>query len=40
MIEIFDIHNKDFEKKVLHRERAAASLQKYNRAKDLILNFL
>lgn len=40
IIEIFDIHNAHFEKKVQYGERSAASLQKYNRAKDIIQAFL
>ncbi|GAA4281973.1 site-specific integrase [Gaetbulibacter aestuarii] len=40
IIEIFDIHNAHFEKKVQYGERSAASLQKYNRAKDLVQAFL
>lgn len=40
IIEVFEIHNLDFERKVEYGERAAASLQKYNRAKDLIKLFL
>ncbi len=39
LIEIFDIHNKDFERKVKYGQRLPASLQKYNRAKDLIKLF-
>ncbi|NOY47570.1 MAG: site-specific integrase [Chlorobi bacterium] len=40
IIEVFEIHNLDFEKKVKHGERSPASLQKYDRAKDLIKLFL
>jgi len=40
IIEIFNLHNKDFERKVEYGERSSASLQKYNRAKDLIRIFL
>lgn len=40
LLEIFDIHNKDFERKVKYGERSPASLQKYDRAKELIKLFL
>ncbi|WP_033960439.1 site-specific integrase [Psychroserpens jangbogonensis] len=40
LIDLFDIHNEAFEKKVKAGERSPASLQKYNRAKDLIQLFL
>lgn len=40
IIEIFNLHNSDFEKKVKYGERSPGSLQKYNRAKDLIKIFL
>ena len=40
LLDIFDIHNKDFERKVSYGERSPASLQKYYRAQDLIKIFL
>lgn len=40
IIEIVDIYNKFFTKRVSSGERAIASLQKYKRAKDLLLNFI
>jgi site-specific recombinase XerD len=40
LLTIFDKHNEDFKKRVNNCERASASLQKYNRSKDLILAFL
>ncbi len=40
LVDLFEIHNKAFEKKVKAGERSAASLQKYNRAKNLIQTFL
>jgi integrase len=40
LIDLFEIHNSAFEKKVKAGERSAASLQKYNRAKNLIQAFL
>jgi site-specific recombinase XerD len=40
IMEIFNLHNSDFEKKVKYEERSPGSLQKYNRAKDLIKIFL
>ncbi len=40
LIDLFEIHNAAFEKKVKVGERSAASLQKYNRAKNLIHAFL
>ncbi|MDO5971036.1 phage integrase SAM-like domain-containing protein [Flavivirga aquimarina] len=40
LLDIFDIHNKDFERKVEYGERSPASLQKYDRAKNLIKIFL
>lgn len=38
--EVIDLHNKDFEKKVVRGERTEASLQKYNRVKTLFENFI
>jgi site-specific recombinase XerD len=40
LVDLFDIHNEAFEKKVKAEERSSASLQKYKRAKDLIQLFL
>ncbi len=40
LLAIFDKHNADFEKRVTGNERSSASLQKYNRSKDLINSFL
>lgn len=40
LIDLFNIHNKAFEKKVNARERSSASLQKYKRSKNLIKAFL
>lgn len=40
LIDLFEIHNSAFEKKVKAGERSPASLQKYNRAKELIQAFL
>ncbi len=40
LIDLFEIHNAAFEKKVKVGERSVASLQKYNRAKNLIQAFL
>lgn len=40
LLGIFDKHNEDFKKRVNTSERTSASLQKYNRSKDLILAFL
>ncbi|WP_417371218.1 site-specific integrase [Gelidibacter japonicus] len=40
LIDLFEIHNAAFKKKVKVGERSAASLQKYNRAKNLIQAFL
>lgn len=40
LIDLFIIHNNTFEKKVKAGERSPASLQKYNRAKNLIQLFL
>jgi site-specific recombinase XerD len=40
LIDLFEIHNTAFEKKVKAGERSPASLQKYNRAKELIQDFL
>jgi site-specific recombinase XerD len=40
LIDLFEIHNEAFEKKVKAGERSPASLQKYNRAKELIQAFL
>ncbi len=40
LLDIFDIHNNDFERKVKYGERSPASLQKYYRAKDLVVIFL
>lgn len=39
-IEVIDLHNSDFEKKVQRGERTEASLQKYNRVKTLFKNYL
>ncbi len=38
--EVIELHNSNFEKKVNRGERAAASLQKYNRIKDLFKNYI
>ncbi len=40
VMEVFDLHNSDFERKVKYGERSPASLQKYRRAKDLVKLFL
>ncbi|MBR9846055.1 MAG: site-specific integrase, partial [Algicola sp.] len=40
LIDLFKIHNNAFEKKVRAGERSPASLQKYNRAKDLVQAFI
>lgn len=40
LLDIFKKHNDDFAKKVLINEKSKASLQKYNRSKDLIKGFL
>ena len=40
ILDIFEKHNIDFAKKVNIGERAAASLQKYNRSSDLLKNFI
>jgi len=40
LLDVFDLHNNAFEKKVFSGERSAASLQKYKRSKELIKNFL
>lgn len=40
LLPLFDRHNSDFKMKVNSGERSAASLQKYNRSKDLIKAFL
>lgn len=40
LIDVFDIHNKAFERKVDAGERSAASLQKYKRSRDLVKSFL
>jgi len=40
IIYLFTLHNKYFEKKVLNSEKIKASLQKYERAKALVLNFI
>jgi site-specific recombinase XerD len=40
LLPIFDKHNKDFKKRVEKNERTPASLQKYNRSKDLVKSFL
>lgn len=40
IIEIFNLHNKNFKKKVEIGERSKASLQKYERSKQLLINFL
>ncbi|RXM44200.1 site-specific integrase [Flavobacterium sp. YO64] len=40
LIQIMDTYNKFFTKRVNSGERAAASLQKYKRAKDLLLDFI
>jgi len=40
ILKIFEVHNTEFKKKVEIGERAAASLQKYGRSKDLIESFL
>ncbi len=40
LLTIFDKHNADFKKRVEGNERTPASLQKYNRSKDLVKSFL
>ena len=40
VIEILDKYNKYFKKKVAAGERSSASLQKYERSKELLLNFM
>ena len=40
ILELFQIHNDYFKKKYETGQRTKASLQKYNRAKDLLTNFL
>lgn len=40
LLKIFDKHNEDFKRKVVTKERSAASLQKYMRSRDLIEAFL
>lgn len=40
IIEILDKYNKYFRKKVTAGERSSASLQKYERSKELLLNFM
>jgi site-specific recombinase XerD len=40
ILDIFDRHNTDFERMVNHKERAAASLQKYRRSAELMKNFI
>ncbi len=40
VIELFEIHNKHFKKMVEQGERTKASFQKYERAKDLVSNFI
>jgi len=40
IIYLFSLHNKHFEIKVLNGEKTKASLQKYGRAQDLVLNFI
>lgn len=40
LLSIFEKHTIDFAKKVNNNERAAASLQKYNRSSDLMKNFI
>ena len=40
LLDIFKKHNEDFRRKVLINEKSKASLQKYNRSKDLIGAFL
>mgnify|MGYP007020043227 CR=1 FL=1 len=40
LLDIFEIHNSAFQKRVNVGERSAASLQKYNRSKELIKLFL
>lgn len=37
---LFNKHNEDFNKRVIIKERSKASLQKYNRSKDLLSAFL
>jgi integrase len=40
ILKLFEAHNKHFFKMVEKGERSKASLQKYERAKDLVLNFI
>jgi site-specific recombinase XerD len=40
LLEIFKKHNEDFSRKVMINEKSKASLQKYNRSKELIAAFL
>lgn len=40
ILKLFELHNDNFEKKYKAGERSKASLQKYNRAKDLLTNFI
>jgi site-specific recombinase XerD len=40
LLKIFDKHNEDFKRKVVTKERSAASLQKYMRSRDLVEAFL
>ncbi|GGE44376.1 hypothetical protein GCM10010832_25520 [Psychroflexus planctonicus] len=40
LLDVFDIHNKSFERKVDAGERSSASLQKYKRCKSLIEAFI
>ena len=40
LLDIFKKHNEDFSRKVLINEKSKASLQKYNRSKELIAAFL
>jgi hypothetical protein len=40
ILKLFKVHNDNFKRKSDSGERSKASLQKYNRAKDLITNFI
>ncbi|WP_166919623.1 hypothetical protein [Flavobacterium poyangense] len=40
IVEVMEKHNEYFKRKVHLGERAKASLQKYERAKELIVNFM
>ena len=40
VLKLFQVHNDYFKKRYENGERTKASLQKYNRAKDLLANFL